>query len=138
MAWSDALDVVTDVLDLGNSVDQYRFIGFEMRRADTGNPNIMQWDDFQIQITNSDDTGNPELFDISAGVLISIGGQTSYLYYVRGENVLRTSLNFNDAIGPDSSILAIYRGGDDIELTNETGTIRDGSLLIENSIGVRH
>jgi len=61
-------------------------------------------------------------------------GESLFIYWIIGESVLSWTEDYNEAVGDDRHLIAIYNGADDITTTTNAQTIIDGNRIITGSI----
>lgn len=95
------------------------------------------------RVTYIDDNGSPSSFDISAGSLTwAPGNDIRYLYWVKGEGILRNTSTPSVATGANSLIVGMYYGGHTFTalygrtIINETGIVTPSLAAITANLGI--
>lgn len=125
-------DVVTATTAVLPDAKRVQIVGLKLTPNDPG-PDQVSWTEFEITF------GVPGRAPVT--MLVEAGNatwtaDTLYLYYVEGDNTLRTS----DSVGPifvqSGHPIAFYRGGADVQLTDGKATL-NGSDILAGTVGAQ-
>jgi hypothetical protein len=114
----------------GANVNEYRLTGITWKPNDPETNSVSWTSGTAIQTLGG---GAGSSVSINAGSAAWTSG-VLYIYYVAGNSTLQASTSLSNAVADNKVIVATYRGGSNLEVSDGRA-FQDGSLLLAGTVG---